>query len=123
MESFEEYINGLKKEKEERQKERQEEDIIDGIADKMVKKLQEKLYPAVPYCPLDCPYYFYYPHCPYYFYHPYYPYCPRHTCTITWIYPITTYSRIPQTYSIDPTDASKTHTYDSWGYREGEKDE
>ena len=92
MESFEEYINGLKKEKEERL----EEDIIDEIADKVFKKLQEKFHP--PYCPFYCPY------------------NPYHTYTV-WTYP-PTYSRIPQTYSVDPTDA--THTYNSWGYGERE---
>ena len=115
MESFEEYINGLKKEKEERL----EEDIIDEIAvriaDKMVKRVWEELRllrPVVPYCPFNCLYYFYYPYCPS---------CAYHTYTV-WTYP-PTYSRIPQTYSVAPTDASKTHTNNSWGYEEGEKDE
>ena len=103
MESFEEYINGLKKEKEEKL----EEDIIDEIADRIFKKIQEKLHP--PYCPFNCFYYFYYPYCPT---------CAYHTYTV-WTYP-PTYSRIPQTYSVDPTDASKTHTNDSWGYGERE---
>ena len=95
MESFKDYIEGLKKEKEKRL----EEDIIDEIADKVFKKLQEKFHP--PYCPFDCPYYFHYPYCPY---------CPRRTYTITW-----------QTYPVDPTDS--TYTYNSWRYGEGEKDE
>ena len=94
MESFKEYVEGLKKEKEERL----EEDIIDEIADKVFKKLQEKIHPVVPYC-LNCPYYFYYPRCPY---------CAYRTYTITWNY--------PQTYN--PTDA--THTYNSWRHGEGE---
>ena len=85
MESFKDYIEGLKKEKEERL----EEDIIDEIADKVFKKLQEKIHPVIPYC-LNCPYY--------------------HTYTTTWTDPAETYSRFPQTYSIDSTNASKTHT-------------
>ena len=103
MKSLEEYIEGLKKEKEERL-----EEDIDEIADKVFKRVWEELRllrPVVPYCPFDCPYYFY---------HSYYPY---RTHTITWTYP-PTYSRIPQTYSVDPTDA--THTYNSWGYGEEE---
>ena len=113
MESFKKYVEGLKKEKEERQKERQEEDIIDEIADRVAKKIWEELRllrPVIPYCPFDCPHYFIYPYCPSCAYHPY----------TVWTYP-PTYSRIPQTYSVDPTDA--THTYNSWGYEGGEKDE
>ena len=108
MESFEEYINGLKKEKEELK----EENITDEIANKVAKKIWEELRllrPVVPYCPFDCPHYFIYPYCPS---------CAYHTYTV-WTYP-PTYSRIPQTYSVDPTDASKTHTYNSWGYGEEE---
>ena len=107
MKSLEEYIEGLKKEKEERL-----EEDIDEIADRVVKKVWEELRllrPVIPYCPFNCPYYFYYPYCPS---------CAYHTYTITWNYPTTTYSRIPQTYSVDPTDA--THTYSSWGYGEEE---
>jgi len=105
MESFREYIEGLKKEKEEKL----EEDIIDEIANKVVDKVVEKLRPVIPYC-FNCPYYPNY-RCSS---------CPYHTYRITWTYS-PTYSRIPQTYSVDPTDASKTHTNDSWGY--GEEDE
>ena len=65
MESFKEYVEGLKKEKEEKL----EEDIIDEIADKVFKKLQEKFHP--PYCPFNCPY------------------CAYRTYTITWNYPQT----------------------------------
>ena len=104
MESFKEYVEGLKKEKEERL----EEDIIDEIADKVFKKLQEKIHP--PYCPFNCFYYFYYPYCPPCAYHKY----------PVWTYP-PTYSRIPHTYSVVPTDS--THTYNSWRHGEGEKDE
>ena len=108
MKSLEEYIEGLKKEKEEKL----EEDIIDEIANKVVKKIWEELRllrPNIPSCPFNCLYYFYYPYCPT---------CAYHTYTV-WTYP-PTYSRIPQTYSVDPTDASKTHTNDSWGYGEEE---
>ena len=104
MKSLEEYIEGLKKEKEERL----EDDITDKIADRVVEKIWKELRllrPVIPYCPFDCPYYFYHPNCPS---------CAYHTYTV-WTYP-PTYSRIPQTYSVDPTDA--THTYSSWGYRE-----
>ena len=107
MKSLEEYIEGLKKEKEERL-----EEDIDEIADRVVKKVWEELRllrPVIPYCPFDCPHYFIYPYCPS---------CAYHTYRITWTYPVPTYSRIPQTYSVDPTDA--THTYSSWGYRGGE---
>ena len=107
MKSLEEYIEGLKKEKEERL----EEEVIDEIANKVAKKVWEELRllrPVVPYCPFNCPYYFYYPYCPS---------CAYHTYTITWTYP-PTYSRIPHTYSIVPTDS--TYTYNSWRHGEGE---
>ena len=96
MESFREYIEGLKKEKEEKL----EEDIIDEISEKVVKKIQEKTHPVVPYC-FNCPYYFYYPHCPSCAYH---------------IYPVWTYP-VPANVPIS------THTYNSWRHGEGEKDE
>ena len=48
MKSLEEYIEGLKKEK--------EEGVIDEIADRITDKVVEKLRPVVPYC-LNCPYY------------------------------------------------------------------
>ena len=81
MESFKEYVEGLKREKEERL----EEDIIDEIANRVAQRHR----PVIPYC-LNCPYY--------------------HAYTTTWTDPAETYSRFPQTYSIDSTNASKTHT-------------
>ena len=102
MESFREYIEGLKKEKEEKL----EEDIIDEIADRIADKVAERLRPVVPYC-FNCPYYPNY-RCSS---------CPYHTYTIAWTYS-PTYSRIPPTYSVVPTDA--THTCSSWGYGEEE---
>ena len=101
MESFREYIEGLKKEKEEKL----EEDIIDEIADRIADKVAERLRSVVPYC-FNCPYYPNY-RCSS---------CPYHTYTV-WTYP-PTYSRIPQTYYVVPTDS--THTYDTWGYGEEE---
>ena len=104
MESFKEYVEGLKKEKEERL----EEDVIDEIADRVA----QRLHPVIPQCS-HCPYSFY---CPYFFYCPYNPY---HTYSIAWrTYPnpITW-----QTYPVNPTDS--IHTYNSWRHGEGEKDE
>ena len=100
MESFKEYVEGLKKEKEERL----EEEVIDEIADKVA----QRLHPVIPQCS-HCPYSFY---CPYFFYCPYNPY---HTYSIAWrTYPnpITW-----QTYSDVPTSI---HTYNSWRHGEGE---
>ena len=93
MESFEEYINGLKKEKEEKL----EEEVIDEIADRIADKVAERLRPVVPYC-FNCPYY------------------PNYRCSSC---PYHTYTVWNQTYSVAPTDA--THTYKTWGY--GEEDD
>ena len=100
MESFKEYVEGLKKEKEERL----EEDVIDEIADKVA----QRLHPVIPQCS-HCPYSFY---CPYFFYCPYNPY---HTYSIAW----RTYPN-PITWQTYPVDPTSTYTYNSWGHGEGE---